>query len=255
VSGNSGEDAFPDISFHLFSNFIQHHFNDQISLATVLTVLFSITANSDLLNLHMRQQNPRLMGEVGQSNTGWIKALARALEKKLGNKTDTLFPSSEYERLSNEQIVNSISMKLDTLVKLLGMHQRGQKINPISEKEIEPALVICPISMECQTKQCQLHAIHQHTHNRDIPRVTLVKGTKIFSNVPVLAGHCPKCNTIYYADHECASTADNTWMKLYLNSAKYLKVGKSIWVDRIFSGAILNGVYSFHASTSAFVDF
>jgi hypothetical protein len=42
---------------------------------------------------------------------------------------------------------------------------------------------------------------------------------------------------------------------LYLNSAKYLKAGKSLWVDRIFSRAVLNGIYSFHASSSAYSDF
>ena len=43
--------------------------------------------------------------------------------------------------------------------------------------------------------------------------------------------------------------------KLYLNDAKYLKVGKSTWVDRMFSKAVLNGIYSFHASAAAYTDF
>ena len=44
-------------------------------------------------------------------------------------------------------------------------------------------------------------------------------------------------------------------MRLYLNSARYLKVGQTLWVDHSFSSAVLNGVYHFHASTSAFADF
>jgi hypothetical protein len=44
-------------------------------------------------------------------------------------------------------------------------------------------------------------------------------------------------------------------MRFYLNSAKYLKIGQSIWVDRIFSGAVINGIYSFHASSSSFAEF
>jgi hypothetical protein len=44
-------------------------------------------------------------------------------------------------------------------------------------------------------------------------------------------------------------------MKLYLNSAKYLKVGQNIWVDHTFSGAVLNGTYHFHASVTAFSEF
>jgi hypothetical protein len=84
--------------------------------------------------------------------------------------------------------------------------------------------------------------------------VTLVKGSKIYDNVHVLSGKCTYCKTKYYADHE-SSDANGTQMRFYLNSAKYLKIGQSVWVDRIFSGAVINGVYSFHASSSAFAEF
>jgi hypothetical protein len=40
-----------------------------------------------------------------------------------------------------------------------------------------------------------------------------------------------------------------------LNSAKYLKVGQSVWVDRGFSNAVVNAMYSFHASASAYMEF
>jgi len=42
---------------------------------------------------------------------------------------------------------------------------------------------------------------------------------------------------------------------VYLNSAKYLKVGQSVWVDRPFANGVINGMYSFHASASAFMEF
>ena len=42
---------------------------------------------------------------------------------------------------------------------------------------------------------------------------------------------------------------------MYLNSALYLKVGQAVWVDRIFSTAVLNGMYSFRASSSAYGEF
>ena len=73
----------------------------------------------------------------------------------------------------------------------------------------------------------------------------------------MLSGKCSKCNTIYYADHESSvqSQGSRKQTKFYLNSAKLLKVGQSIWVDQIFSGAVVNAVYSFHASTSAFSEF
>ena len=42
---------------------------------------------------------------------------------------------------------------------------------------------------------------------------------------------------------------------MYLNSAKYLKVGQSVWVDRVFSSAVVNSIYSFHASAAAYSEF
>ena len=43
--------------------------------------------------------------------------------------------------------------------------------------------------------------------------------------------------------------------RIYLNSAKYLKVGQSIWADRVFSNAVVNHMYSFHASASAYKEY
>jgi len=38
----------------------------------------------------------------------------------------------------------------------------------------------------------------------------------------------------------------------FLNSAKYLQIGSNIWVDNIFSNALLNGMYSFNASSNTY---
>jgi hypothetical protein len=38
-----------------------------------------------------------------------------------------------------------------------------------------------------------------------------------------------------------------------LNSA--IKVGHSIWVDRVFSNAVVNAMYTFHASASGYKEF
>jgi hypothetical protein len=70
----------------------------------------------------------------------------------------------------------------------------------------------------------------------------------------MVAGQCPQCKTIYHADHE-HSVHEGQEMKLYLNSATYLKVGRNIWVDRTFSNAVVHGMYNFHASTSAFTEY
>lgn len=262
VSATPDHDPFPDVTFQVFSDFILSQFGSHVSLATVLTILFTMTSNPDLLNLHARQQHPKVSGEVRQGNSGWIKALAHALENRLGEITDSLFCGSEHQSgLSAEQVTNAIGTKLDGLSKVLGRYPYSregrplQKLKPVSDQEIEPVVLICPQSMECETAACQSRAILRQTRDRDISRATLVKGTKIYDGVPVLAGYCGKCQAVYHADHERAKGADGTWMKLYLNSAKYLKVGQNIWVDRAFSGAVLNGFYHFHASTSAFVEF
>ena len=52
-----------------------------------------------------------------------------------------------------------------------------------------------------------------------------------------------------------SNTTDNGYASVYLNLALFLKVGQSLWVDHIFLTAVLNGMYSFHASSSAYVEF
>ena len=71
----------------------------------------------------------------------------------------------------------------------------------------------------------------------------------------VLSGKCPKCETIYYVDHESVEQNTDNPHKVYLNSAKYLKVGQSVWVDRVLSNAVVNAIYSFHASAAAYTEF
>ena len=57
------ERDFPDITFKVFSGFIKENFSSHITLSTVLLVLFSLTDNTDLLNLHAQQQNPTCKAE------------------------------------------------------------------------------------------------------------------------------------------------------------------------------------------------
>ena len=80
VSATPNDDPFSGITFRAFSEFVEQHFSSRISLTTVLVVLFTMTNNSDLLNLHARQQHP-LPDEHLQMISGWLKALARNLVK------------------------------------------------------------------------------------------------------------------------------------------------------------------------------
>src|ERR1700729_2911170 len=110
----------------------------------------------------------------------------------------------------------------------------------------------------CQS--CKGRSLHINVRDHDAPRATLIKGAKIYEEVLVLNGKCPLCKTIYYADHETCAPIDNdsgddNGTKFYLNNAKYLKVGQSVWVDRVFSGGVIQGIYHFHTSSSAFTEF
>jgi hypothetical protein len=85
--------------------------------------------------------------------------------------------------------------------------------------------------------------------SRDVPLVTLMK-----DNVPYEGVSVGKCAT-YYADHECFTDNHGSWHQCYLNSAQFLKIGKSMWVDRNFTHSVLSGMYNFHASASAYMQF
>ena len=40
-----------------------------------------------------------------------------------------------------------------------------------------------------------------------------------------------------------------------MNSAKYIKIGQALWVDRLFCESAVNAMYNFHASASAYAEY
>src|SRR6202050_5429516 len=94
VSAAPSDDPFSGITFKAFSEFVEQHFSSRISLTTVLVALFTLTNNSDVLNLHAHQQHP-LPDEHLQMISGWLKALTRALDEKLGQDTGQLFQTTD----------------------------------------------------------------------------------------------------------------------------------------------------------------
>jgi hypothetical protein len=253
---------FASISFSAFSEFIEKQFSSKISLATVLTPLSTMAENTDLLNLHAQQQNPCQPGEMKQTITGWIKALSCILEQELRDEFHMLFQKSKGRpHLSSDAVTHSISKKLDAMSKILGLYPynkfswfqgKFQAITPV-----KCISVICPETPECNIDGCSPQSFLQASQDRDLPPVTLIKNSQIHDHAYVLSGQCPKCNTRYFADHHSlvSDAEQNNTRKLYSNSAKYLKVGQSLWVDCIFAQAVLNGKYSFHASASAYAEF
>ena len=113
---------FPDIRFSAFAEFIKDNFSSRITLATVLTLLFSLTDNTDVLNLHFRQQHPRFNGEKRQEVTGWMKALVWMLQAKLGENQPSVFhPSDNLSQLSAEAETKLLGQKMNGMAKRLGL--------------------------------------------------------------------------------------------------------------------------------------
>ena len=91
VTAGSGQTPFPNIKFHVFSDFITSNFSSQVSLATVLLVLFSMLENPELLNLHARMKHPEQQGEHKVHASSWLTKFAYAFQQWLGDNIQDLF--------------------------------------------------------------------------------------------------------------------------------------------------------------------
>jgi hypothetical protein len=212
--------VFPDVPFKVFSDFVENTFGPMVSLSTVLLMVFSVLENPELFSLHARQQCPKYQGENRTLASGWMKHLARALQDRLADNSQQLFQQHDIGKEStSDQALTVISTKLVALAHILQFYPsdgKGNflgKLKPVSQKAIQPTLVICPDSVECETMSCNPWSLLQATKTRDIPRVTLIKNFTMHENVPVLTGKCPVCQTLYYADHERTPnlTEANRW--------------------------------------------
>ena len=64
VNATNPEQNFPDISFEEFNRFISNNFGSKISLSTVLMALLTMTNNSELLSLHIKNQTQSCLSEI-----------------------------------------------------------------------------------------------------------------------------------------------------------------------------------------------
>ena len=187
--------------------------------------------NPDLLNLHARQRIKVLDSERATQATGWLKCLSQALYECTykQHREEMLFTSSDLLQFTSEdKRITPLTIKLDQLAVVLELNQREKKrpktkLVPISQKQIWPVLVICSRSTICEDMSCEPQSLTQATRPCDIPKVTLIKGTMIHEDVPLLTGQCSTCSTLYSADHERvlqdSNTTDNGYTSVYLNSA------------------------------------
>jgi hypothetical protein len=259
AAAQQGQQPFPDIPFKTFSEFIEAQFGSTISLSTVLMILLSMTENVTLLSLHGRQQKAAFEGEKASTTSGWIRILARQVMNKMATSDMDAF--KVYEQSDNtDQLLIVLCLKLNGLAKLLKLVQYNKKgkfrgkLKTVSHSEIQPAHVICPDAVVCETETCNPRSLIQWTRLRDIPTVTLIKDFTVFNDVPVLTGFCPTCETIYHADHE-RRPSHGKHERIYLNLARYIKIGQTLWVDRLFTNAVLSGIYNFHASAATYAAF
>ena len=123
-----------------------------------------------MLSLHARQQNPVVKGERKVEITPWIKALAHALHDKLEDQIYTLQRDDEEDTSdSNGALINSVGRKLDQFSKHLSLYpynSRGKlqgRLKTISRAQIQPVLIICPDSIECEEISCGPRTVHQST--------------------------------------------------------------------------------------------
>jgi hypothetical protein len=186
---------FPDIAFSTFSQSIQDQFGTEIKLATVLTLLLSLTNNTDMLNLHSRQKHPSGEGEIKQTVSGWMKAFIWRLQSHLGAEIDTLFqPSDNLPVLSRDARITRIGHKIDTIVETLQLTPyttNGQFRGWLGNiPDLTPVRLLCPITAQCCI--CK-RAIRQVVRERDVPVVNLCEGAKIHHDVALLTGSCTKC--------------------------------------------------------------
>ncbi|KAF8869240.1 hypothetical protein BD779DRAFT_1458016 [Infundibulicybe gibba] len=242
VNAASMQDSFPDVTFKAFNQFVNANFDTKVSLATVLMVLFTMTDNTDLLNLHARQKHPTCDGEYASNTTGWMKSLARGIKVRLQSDIKILFTKSQFAQCAKEDdTITSLALKLDVLAEVLGLSPYDSqgafqtKLHPVSYDAIQSVKTICPASVECEDIKCEPCGLLQATKIRDVPKVKLITGISVYHNVAVLSGKCSKCKSIYYADHEHVMKSNGDSIKVYLNTAQYLKIGREIWVDRVFS--------------------
>ena len=252
--------SFPNIVFKDFSDFILENFGPNISLSTAVMVLFSMTNNTEVLSLHFKQS------KKGKT-TAWIRCLARGIKEQLGSvATKTLFFEHELSLFETTDVeypdIVLLSQKLSKLSQVLMLYPYNHKekftgtLKPISHKSTQPALLICPNTSVCLTSGCNYSCLYKSSSSiQDIAYATLIEDTTIHSRVQVLGGKCSTCKTIYYADHECIPESKPEIAKqFYLNSARYLKIGKNLWVDRKFSTGVLNATYDLHASTAGWMN-
>ncbi|KAF9496218.1 hypothetical protein BDN71DRAFT_1430348 [Pleurotus eryngii] len=205
------EDPFLDILFVDFTKVIKSSFGADITLATILMLLFSITNNTNLLNLHGQQHAVPTNTQVV---TSWMAAFVQAIKDRLqldslvidddsdaemnsdsgsgsGSGSNTSGSSdarSTYDTLflpTDQHTDQTPKQKLDSFCHFLNLylHEKrgtlGCKLLPISTAAIQPVLIITPSVMQCSDATCPGRALTHYQCYHDVSKVTLLRGTAV----------------------------------------------------------------------------
>jgi len=186
-----------------------------------------------------------------------MKTLAHELDNCLNYDLSTVL--TQY---TNKNWVTQLAKWLDSTTVFLHLSPYksngnfNRKISCISQESITLICLICPSNMTCTISTCQLYHISLQTRLHDIPQVTLIEGSTVLNQVYVPSGECTRCKTHYHADHKSYIPSNTTQShEVFINSARYLKIGSSLWVDWVFSNALLSGMYNFYVSANAYTQF
>lgn len=255
---------FPEIAFADFASVIQTEFNGAITLASVLTILFSVIRNPHLLSLHYRQRADRTA-----QKPAWGKHLARMIIERLDNQ-----PPDQYLRISSDLLKDStfptidakimkLTESLEHLIERMGLaptrvhggdYKEHYQSNILHEQDISPVTVLTSEKNYCV--KCSANKIDSSLKvapkNEEIPSITVIEGVKVIAGATVVAGKCERCKSIYYPDHDSYSDVNDATkrLKFFRPNCNFLKIGRNLWADRQFAQALTNGLYSFSSITS-----
>lgn len=201
--------TIPQISFQAFTDVINTIFNNNISLSTVLVILLTITENPEILSLHACQQLGIVHGEKSSQQTGWLCNMSCAFLGKLGTATfNSLFFQEQSNHSENENF-ELLAEKLDVLIKALNLYPVNRygrlegELESIEHESIQVIPLLCSRYAQCQAPTCGFRALQFDGSWMDVPLVTLIKGTTIYTSAHIVHAKCSQCKRIYYADHIC----------------------------------------------------
>jgi len=240
---------FPDVSFHDFACLVDQHFSRDASLSVVFAFLFTVIRNPEILSLHCRRR--LTAGLRAGIEDVWIHVMVQRMLAEWGTNNSAFLRSNVSPAKRPDALVAAIDGLVDLLQ--LSTAMDDQTLPIIDETSLRHQKYLAPPRPYCVRSGCNKASLRRFGKDDDVPLVTVLEGASSHMGAWVLAGQCSRCQAVYYPDRITHTTGAVKYRQFTL-AARYLKVGKNMWVDRVFGTAVLNALYSF-ASVTSFADF